>query len=245
MITDTAPTPSTLPSRVVTIDNEGWYNTPDGYMAGYTQPAMSLDEIDRTRGPLRPVLPITDEDEALLRETFTRAGRKTVTTIAAAVEQVFHELREQRGGLATAHDSYEYAKRTLTAGRAGSWESAVLIEVMLFGNGLNLAPNRGRGHADSVQVRRERGPSKRVDVDARRTLVELLTRWVTGPDRYTEVAETLAAVVSRYADDTAGPDGWRAVADQWLQPGALARQDFVTCYRLLYSLSEHFNPHLL
>ena len=64
-----------------------------------------------------------------------------------------------------------------------------------------------------------------------------------GPDRYTEVAETLASIVSSHADQH-GADGWRAIADQWLQPQALSRADFATCYRLLYSRSEHYDPFL-
>ena len=62
----------------------------------------------------------------------------------------------------------------------------------------------------------------------------MITRWVTDPNRYTEVAESLAFEISSYCDNTAGPDGWRHVADQWFQP-AMAERDFRNCYRLLYS----------
>jgi hypothetical protein len=51
--------------------------------------------------------------------------------------------------------------------------------------------------------------------------------------------------VSRYCDATGGSEGWATVADQWLQPGGMAQHDFSVCYRLLYSLSEHFNPTVI
>lgn len=70
---------------------------------------------------------------------------------------------------------------------------------------------------------------------------DLFRRWVTDPACYTEVAETLAAVVCGYCGDTHGSDGWAAVADQWLQPGGLARAGFSLCYRLFYSLTAHFD----
>jgi hypothetical protein len=41
---------------------------------------------------------------------------------------------------------------------------------------------------------------------------EILYRWTTDPDRFTEVAGTLAAVVSEYADST--ERGWADIADQ-------------------------------
>lgn len=251
------------PSRLVDRENQGWYLTTEGYVHNWNEPALTLDELDKQRAPWRPVLSVTDEDVASLEAAFERAGRKTITTLAAAIEQVFHELREHElaghhadagptssdafigATYVSASESYDYAKRTLTAGRAGSWESAVLTEVMLFGQGLNLVRAK-RGEDGSVKAMRERGPARRrVDVDARREMADVLRRWVTDPDRYTEVAATLAWVVSAYADRVAGADGWKAVADQWLQPGALARTDFVTCYRLLYSQSAHFDSGVL
>ena len=45
--------------------------------------------------------------------------------------------------------------------------------------------------------------------------------------------------MSDYADERGG---WRTVADQWLQPGALDQEGLVLTYGLLYSRSEHFDP---
>jgi hypothetical protein len=254
-LTGGEPAAGTLPStpyRIVDGWNQGWHSGRSGelgeiYTADYGHErgldARSFGELAAARGPLRPVEPITAGDEANLWRLFDAAGRKTIATLAAALESVFHQIRESHGGLQSASGSYEYAKRTLLAGREGSWESVVLIDVVLLGNSLNLA-NAARGRQD-VDARRAAGPSPRVDAAARAAMAEIIHRWVTDPARYTEVAETLASVVSRYCDDKAGAEGWRAVADQWLQPGGLAQQAFSTCYRLFYSLSAHFDPSLI
>jgi hypothetical protein len=244
--------------RYVDSQNQGWHPTgADGdavlYAADYGHPPppgaatryqrdlppRGLDELAATRGPLRPVEPITDADRALLVSTFQKAGRKTITTLAAALEQLFHEIREAHGGL-QADTSYDFARRTLTAGREGSWESALLHDIVLFGNELNLAKPTRALPAFNVTARRAAGPVQRVDPAAREVLVGVLRRWVTDPERYTELAETLAVVVSDYCDDTAGPSGWRIVADQWLQPGALAHDHYSRCHGLFYSVSAHF-----
>jgi hypothetical protein len=60
----------------------------------------------------------------------------------------------------------------------------------------------------------------------------VLRRWIEGPGPNVELAETAAVCISTIADG-AGPDGWRLVADQWLQA------DYESCHQLLYSQSQH------
>jgi hypothetical protein len=238
--------PAELPYRVVDRDNYGWHAAGDGhggtiYSTGYggDLPDLRYDELAAQRLPLRPVEPPSGEDDTAFEALFTRAGRKTVTSLAAAIEMVFHRLRESQGGWQrNPHGSWEYARRTLTAGRPGSWKSEALLDVMLTGNSLNLA--RPTRQMRDVGARRDAGPSSRVDKTTRDAMTEIIWRWVTDPARYTEVAGNLASIVSSYADTRYGPAGWRAVADQWLQPDSIARDDFTRCYRLLYSQSEHF-----
>jgi hypothetical protein len=234
--------------RVVDHDNQGWYPAADGrggviYTARHGASGdlapRSFEQLAATRGPLRPVEPVTDADVAALHRLFAATGRKTITTLAAAIELVFHQLRQERG---RHDDSFEFASRTLVAGREGSWESVVLIEVMLFGNELNLAPATRKNRYDTA-ARRAAGPMTRVDAATRDHMAAVLHRWVSDPGRYTEVAETLAGVVSAYCD--AQPDGWRAVADQWLQPGGLAQNNFSLCYRLFCSRSERFDTEVI
>jgi hypothetical protein len=236
--------------RVVDASNQGWHPVGTGngtaLMADYAHDRGLHDYPDyealaAARGPLRPVLPITSDDTAELRRLLGQAGRQAITTLAAAAEQVLSELRDQAEAAGpTRAGSYQDARTWLLAGREGSWESEALIEVALFGNGLNRAPSAG-----TVAGRRHAGPSKRVHARVRDGMAAVILRWVTDPARFTEVAETLAAVVSSYADDTHGAAGWAKVADQWLQPGSLARDDFRTCYSLFYSLSAHFDTSLL
>jgi hypothetical protein len=237
--------------RVVDHASQGWYPTSEGsggivytalYGATGDLAARSFEQLAADRGPLRPVEPVTAVDVAALHRLFGEAGRKAITTLAAALETVFHEIREEQGGLETGHDSFEFAQRTMIAGRPGSWESELLLAVVMFGNELNLAPAKGSARYD-VDARRAAGPGKRVDTQARAGMVAILRRWVTDPGRYTEVAETLAGIVSSYCDGQ--PDGWRAVADQWLQPGGLAQENFSLCYRLFYSRSERFDTAVI
>lgn len=235
---------SDTPGRVVDAQGQGWYLASDGdggsnWQASYGHarglaPVASFPELVDARGLLRPVLRVTDEDEKQLRRLLGECGRKAVATLAAAIEQAYHELREAAGGL-SAPGSHETAMRLLRAGREGSWESEMLGYFAVFGNALNLVKG------PTVAAMRAAGPGKRVSRDARDAMTAMLLRWVTGPDRYTEVAGTLAYLVSSHADGQHGPEGWRKVADQWLQPGGLAKADIRACYGLFYSQSEYFD----
>jgi integrase/recombinase XerD len=49
----------------------------------------------------------------------------------------------------------------------------------------------------------------------------------------------LGAIVSGYADRAHGPDGWKRIADQWLQPGGMAEFDFHATHGWLYSRSQY------
>ncbi|WP_370964772.1 hypothetical protein [Amycolatopsis sp. cg9] len=118
-------------------------------------------DIEREAGGSRPVVPPRPEDVDELQAAFAAAGRKMVTSLASAPEQVFHEARERdRTG-----DSWDYAKRTFTAGRPGSWEAEGLISIVVFGNGMNLWPYKGYTEPEKM---RATGPNpNRVDVAAR------------------------------------------------------------------------------
>jgi len=234
--------------RVVDRFNQGWH--PSGtldqqvWAADYgfqrnLDDVTSLEELESDRGPLRPVELASDEDEAEIRRLLAAAKRKAVTSLCAALELVCNEVREEAKARGMSMpESYDYAMRTMMCGREGSWESEILRSLIVFGNGLNLV----RVKNGTAEQMRAAGPAKRVSAEARDGLAAIFRRWVTSPGRYTEVAETLASIVSRYADETAGPGGWRAVADQWLQPGALSAADGRDCYNLLYSRSEHHDP---
>ncbi|BCK59466.1 hypothetical protein NWFMUON74_72380 (plasmid) [Nocardia wallacei] len=240
------------PYRVVDSHNQGWHREggPEGLYRGFDPTSTTkllehrpYDDIVREFGPVRPVLEPLDEDREQLRAALAAAGRKAIGSLASALEQVHHEIRERASepGDTYRQSGYRFAVRAMTAGRPGSWESELLPHVWIFGNGLNLWPYKPNDH--NPDEMRATGPNpKRVHVEARDQMAAVLRRWVDSPDRYTEVAEHLAAIVSSYADEAHGPDGWAKIADQWLQPGGLAKDDIHACYGLLYSVSEHFSP---
>lgn len=233
--------------RIVDARNQGWFlrtdgcYQPDPALPGH--PAVTLDGVRRLHGPVRPVLPVDDDDVSALTDLYTRCGRKAIATLTAAVEAVFHQLREQRGGTTRPNLAYQYAKAALTAGDASSWESETLLHIAMYGTELNLLPLK-RGGDPSAAARRAAGPVPRVDRDGRDAIAEILYRWVTDPRRYTEVASTLAFTVAWHADQQLGATGWNRIADQWLRPTTRSQPDRGACYRLFYSQSKHYNNHL-
>lgn len=241
------------PYRVVDSHNQGWHRDggPEGLYRGFdpthaTEPlleARPLADIVREFGPVRPVLGVLDTDRDQLHAALAAAGRKSVGSLASALEQVHYEIRDRAStpGDLIGTSGYHYAFRAMIAGRPGSWESDLLSSIWLFGNGLNLWPYTPKSR--TVDEMRATGPTpKRVHIDARDQMAAVLRRWVDSPDRYTEVAEHLAAIISGWADETHGREGWAKIADQWLQPGGLAHDDIAACYGLLYSQSAHFTP---
>ncbi|WP_018219195.1 hypothetical protein [Salinispora vitiensis] len=220
------------PYRLVTEHGEAWMLTTGGEYTDRTHSRhRSLDAL-HAEHTVRPVLPVTEQDHQLLQEALRRAGRRAVASLASALDLVCHELRESLGGQAS--------MQTMIAGRPGSWESAALQEVIWFGATLNR-PRLG----GNVTQTRAAGPNARVDPAAQQTMAEIIRRWVSDPHRYTEVAETLADIVSQHADEHHGVHGWAEIADDRLQPGPAADENSYTCYKLLYSLSQHLDPALL
>jgi hypothetical protein len=86
----------------------------------------------------------------------------------------------------------------LYAGREGSWQSEAMQSLAL-GIGGDLARKPKRYNRAVVAE-----------------LAGVIDRWVTGPHRYVEVAETMSRLFGEVADAVGG---WSKVADQWLQPG--------------------------
>lgn len=218
-----------LPSRVVDREHRGWMLTSErlGGPLVYQDASdlgarryLSPTELAAERGPLRPVVTPAGEGVAELRRAWAIAGRKAAYTTAVAVQLAFNELRERNGGLA-APKSWDQTREQVRAGRPGSWEAVRLFELMLWAN------------VDKT---------RRYEDVAARMIAAVLVRWVADPDDYTEVAETLAAEFSAFADEVGG---WRAVADQWLQQGALDRDGLMLTYGLLYSASPDFDYGVL
>lgn len=203
------------PSRIVDRNYNGWYLTsPTEYTTfdGHTRTARSYEDLAEY-APLRPVVTPTPADVEAIKAALRDAGRLAVGTLAAALTAASDAVAFDDASSPGA------AGRALKAGRPGSWEADSLAYLALY-VGANLEDSRV---AD--------GP--------RDALVEVLTRWITGPDSYVELAANLAGIVAEVADES-GRDGWAAVADDGFRRAA--GHDAETAYGLLYSQSLFFTP---
>ncbi|MER6253712.1 hypothetical protein ABT224_20380 [Streptomyces sp. NPDC001584] len=185
---------SPLPYRVVDSRFQGWYRrSGDGLYdadSGHSRglETTSYEDLAAARGPLRPVEPPTSEESAVVTTALAGAGRKAAASLLVAV----FRLTEQD---ALARRT-EGAQSWLIAGREGSHESASLHR-LAWSVGCDLDDKPARYDAAVVAE-----------------LVRVISGWVSGPDRYVEVAANLADLFSNVAD---AADGWSAVADRYLQ----------------------------
>lgn len=187
---------SRRPYRVVDRFYQGWYlrsgdgtfDADGGHRRGLE--TLTFTTLDLTRGPLRPVVPPTEEDCAAVKAALVGAGRKAAGSLLVALYRLVLEDAgaEREGG----------ARYRVMVGREGSWESEDVVR---------LAWNVGADLAEKTS---------RFDEAAVAELVRIVQGWVTGPDVYVEVAANLAWLFSKVADETGG---WPAVADRPLQPG--------------------------
>ncbi|MFD8340670.1 hypothetical protein ACFV42_50070, partial [Streptomyces solisilvae] len=151
---------------------------------------LDFATLERTRGPLRPVVPPTDEDCAAVKAALVGAGRRAAGSLLVALYRLVLEDAGagREGG----------ARYRVMAGREGSWESEDMVR-LAWNVGADLAEKKSRFDEAAVAV-----------------LVRVVQGWVAGPDVYVEVASNLAGLFSAVADETGG---WPAVADRPLQPG--------------------------
>ncbi|MEU4712002.1 hypothetical protein AB0G00_36825 [Nocardia salmonicida] len=80
-----------------------------------------------------------------------------------------------------------------------------------------------------------------VDLNAREQIATVLRAW-TAPERGVPVAESLARIVSSYADETHGPDSWLRIADQWLPLVSTRPSWGPECHRVLMVRSIYRTP---
>jgi len=197
-MTDTPESAAMPPSRVVDAKHTGWYLTRDAegaivYSCGYGKPTYDYAALAEAFGPLRPVVPPSEESSAELRRVINAAGNKAVGSLLVALSEVALDFAKKPG-------KPEYSG-SLIAGREGSWEAERLTS-LAWSIGLDLADR-----------------PKRFDRAAVDGFKAVLLSWVTG-DNYTEVAETLAWKFSSVADEHGGGiRGWAVLADGPFQPG--------------------------
>lgn len=215
------------PSRVVDAKHTGWYLTragaePDAplvYSSGYGKPTYTPEALAEAFGPLRPVVPASEESSAELRRVIAAAGNKAVGSLLVALHEIVLDFGKRPG-------KPEYSG-SLIAGREGSWEAERLT---------SLAWDLGGDLAERP---------KRFDRAAVDGFKAVLLGWVTGED-YTEVAETLAWKFSSYADEHGGGiRGWAVLADGPFQPGnrfAHPPETIERVYSWLLSVTTEHEP---
>ncbi|MFF5638173.1 hypothetical protein [Streptomyces sp. NPDC012825] len=191
------PDPVERPYRVVDRDFQGWHERGDGLYAADAGWRRNLEErsyqaLVETRGPVRPVDVAAAEECAAIEAALAGAGRKAAASVLVALYRLVLAEAQQGSG----ERRQGGARYRIMAGREGSWESEVMVR-LAWGIGAELAEK-----------------SKRYDETAVEEIVRVVTGWVTGPDRYVEVAATLVGGFSTVAGRTGG---WETVADRYLQ----------------------------
>jgi hypothetical protein len=136
--------------------------------------ALSLRDLETRFGPLRLVIPPTPFETSRLEAALRSAGRRALTTLAAALHDIERDFDE-----AEPHRSHV---NVLTLGEPGSWGSRCLTALVTRLHG--VAPSR-------------------IDAAARAEIRTVVLGWVRG-ETYTEVAGNLAQILGRVIDQTGG-----------------------------------------
>ncbi|WP_329492466.1 hypothetical protein OG618_37465 (plasmid) [Kitasatospora sp. NBC_01246] len=211
------------PYRLVDARWQGWLTAGNGlYKASYGFKREGLEEpwpyarIVAERGPVRPVNHEIEGDDSAERLAALWQQAGRKAVASTLVALYLAEQRLPRLVFGGPHP--------LTSGREGSWESERLLS-LAWGIGEELSEK-----------------PKRYDEAAAEGIADILEGWVRHPESYTEVAETLSALFGRHADRAGG---WKAVADQWFQPGARAGHDLIFGVATwLMKSSAGFDPDL-
>lgn len=179
---------------------------------------MPHDQLAAERGPLRDVVPASDADRREIAFLLAATKDKALSTLLGALAWL--------GEACVEADGHYYR---MVAGRPGSWEAALLIE---------LAQQAPKTPADKLD---------RPEAEVGRILWTWLfeefalesrgdpkvAELVPQPRGVSEVADTLAGVFGRVVD---GRGGWDEVVDDDLNWDLACKAQ-----RLLYSQSRHFD----
>lgn len=185
------------PYRVVDVTWQGWHHKGGGVYGadfGFKQNLAdsTLEQIDESRGPWRPVVPVSEGDAQAVRAALRQAKRKAAASVLVALFQLVDRYAK------AAYDKTDPHAHKLQAGREGSRETHSM-RVLAWEVGCDLAEKPKRYNETTVAE-----------------LVRVIEIWVTGPDHYVEVAETLARLFGQVADEVGG---WGKIADRWSQLG--------------------------
>ncbi|MFD8725309.1 hypothetical protein ACFV2H_47070 [Streptomyces sp. NPDC059629] len=191
---------SSYPFRLVDAHDRGWFAVGTAlYLCAEAEQRRveptSVDELERERGPVRPVVPAPDSDLNRLQDAFTDAGPKAVASLLVALYRLARQHAE-----AEAERSGRMQSGRLYAGGEDSWET-VAMRSLLWGLGVDLADK-----------------PRRLDEAMIETVHDVVDGWVApDSDVYVEVANNITEAFQAAARKAGG---WQGLADAHFQIGA-------------------------
>ncbi|MFM9539880.1 hypothetical protein [Streptomyces turgidiscabies] len=194
---DTTGQVSRYPVSLVDDNGERWYLQSGQTNAYGTRrldwsESRTYEEITEQAGPVRHVGVPADGEFPSIRQALTDAGPTALSTLIAALHAA-----------ATAAETATGRPQDLVAGRPGSSESVIVLQMTL-----DVGP---------------RVPRTSVDPAALAVIAPILTRWVTG-ETVVEVAENLAYVLGGLIDEL----GWHGITDPWTRRNAAPYASWAT-----------------
>ncbi|MDX3166000.1 hypothetical protein PV516_19620 [Streptomyces scabiei] len=194
---DTTSQTDEYPVRLVDAHGEGWYlksrqTNAYGTRSLHYSESRTYEEITEQAGPVRHIDVPADDDFPSIRRALVEAGPTALSTLIVALHAA-----------ATAAEEATGRPKDLVAGRPGSAESVIVLQMTL-----DVGP---------------RVPRTSTDPAALAVIAPILTRWVTGPT-VVEVAENLAYVLGGIVDEL----GWHGITDSWTRRNAAPYASWAT-----------------
>ncbi|MGW0337067.1 hypothetical protein ACWD0J_35460 [Streptomyces sp. NPDC003011] len=194
---DTTGQASQYPVRLVDAHGESWYlksgqTNAYGTRSLHYSESRTYEEIVTQGAPVRHIDVPADGDFPSIRRALVEAGPRALSTLIAALHAA-----------ATAAEEATGRPKDLVAGRPGSAESVIVLQMTL-----DVGP---------------RVPRTSTDPAALAVIAPILTRWVTGPT-VVEVAENLAYVLGGIVDE----HGWYGISDPWTRRNAAPYASWAT-----------------
>jgi len=244
--TDTAYDP-VLPHRTVDVEGIGWCASHPGDRDDYPtyhpwfggardltpMPYLALTAV---RGPLRPVAPPDPVRLNIFAGGLHMAGNRAVVTLAVAAWRAAKYLRQE--GVPAPSTPLLSANEADPAAKA-------FTRLMLWGKSLDEHPSNAAGG------------SQRIDRDQAEAIAGMLTALCVLLDVAYDIPAFVALAFQRAADyhatherttPLAPPVVWRAMADQYLQPGTAtgehAQERAREFYDYLLTGSDHHKPSI-
>lgn len=213
-----------VPTNVVDRELQGWWRGEDGlYRTGGSDDPVPIERVMSRWAPLRSIGPAPQLDLMAAEDSLQIAGKHAVASVAAATATIVAELTTTFR-IRQLDDPARRARYAIVAGEPVPERAALLLDAVAIGESV-------------AEV------SSAVCPYTRDVIADIALDWIRGSGPFVEISHALALVVGTVAD-AHGSDGWRRLADDWLQPTGPQDRDALACYHLLYSESRYYDPDL-